>query len=253
MQIEAPAGMRNAILVTGTDTGIGKTTVACGLAAALAARGLRVAVCKPVETGCDPLPSGTAGSSDAERLRYFSGCPEPFDVVCPYRFRQPLAPSIAGRFEDRSVDLDDLRERIDRLRSRYDLTLIEGAGGLLVPVAGKITFADLAVRWDTPVLVVVGNKLGALNHAQLTIRWGQTAGVEIAGYVLNALAPREDVAAATNARALTELIGPPLGIFPWLDEVRETPDDRRRLAQVTEDVIEIERLLARTRRTASSG
>lgn len=228
-----------AYLVTGTDTGIGKTTVACCLAAGLAARGRRVGVMKPVETGCEPDAAGVLVPADATRLRFFSGCREPLERICPERFRAPLAPSAAARREGRRVDLRTLAATVREIASAHDVSFIEGAGGLLVPVDGRTTFADLARDWQLPVLVVVGNRLGALNHAQLTVAHARAAGLHVAGYLLNTLAPVMDVAMETNAALLEELIGPPLGTVPWLGPVECTAAERDRLARVAEDRIDV--------------
>jgi dethiobiotin synthetase len=230
-----------AYFVTGTDTGIGKTTVTCGLAAALVARGHSVGVAKPVETG---WTDETEYASDAARLRYFSGCDEPLDVIAPYRLRDPLAPLIAARREGVAIDLGRLDASIRRLRSEFDVALIEGAGGLLVPVTEGVTFGDLAARWKVPLLVVVGNRLGALNHAQLTVRWARSCGLTVAGYVVNSLAPEPDLSSLTNVEALREILGPPLGVFPWVGHVQQTPAERARIGRIAEKNIDIDALVS---------
>lgn len=222
-----------AYFVTGTDTGVGKTTAVCGLAAALAARGRKVGVAKPFETGCDADAAGTLIPADAVRLRYFSGCDEPLERICPYRCRPPLAPGVALPRERITPDLDGLGATLRGIIERHDVTFVEGAGGLLVPVQGATTFAELARAWDLPVIVVVGNRLGALNHAQLTVRVARQAGLAVAGYLVNALGPDADVATETNLSALADLLGPPLGTLPWLGAVACVPADRARLAAVT--------------------
>jgi dethiobiotin synthetase len=226
-------------LVTGTDTGIGKTTVACAIAAGLGARGLRIGVSKPVETGCEKgVPA------DAVRLRYFADSREPLDAICPYRFRAPLAPFVAARREGRNVDLDLLEESIDGCRSRHDVTLVEGAGGLLVPLTECETFADLAARCALPLLVVVGNRLGALNHARLTIDWARRSGLEVAGYVVNSLSGGSDEAVESNFESLRELLGPALGELPWLGPLECSEADRRRLAEVASERLDLGALSA---------
>jgi len=228
-----------ALFITGTDTGIGKTTVACAIAAALAADGARVGVVKPVETGCNEGRDGKFVPEDAVRLRYFSGCREPLAAICPYRALAPLAPSVALAAEGCDIDLGELNRTIRGVVSRHEITLIEGAGGLLVPVRGVLTFADLARDWGWPVLVVVGNRLGALNHAQLTLRWAGAIGLRVAGYVVNTLLPENDVAADTNVRPLAESLGPALGVFPWLGPIACTEADRMRLAGVAGENIDL--------------
>ncbi len=227
-----PILLQRCFLVTGTDTGIGKTTVACAIAAAAAARGSKVGVLKPFETGCIPDQRGVLTPLDAVALRYFSGCKESIDVICPYRFTDPLAPSIAAVRDGHDIQIDAIVKTIADFRRRYDLTLVEGAGGLLVPIWRDTTFADLARSADLPLLVVVGNRLGAINHAQLTMGWARAVGLESAGYIINTLQEENDLAAQTNADVLAELLGPPLGIMPWLGEIEQSEEDRRRLAEV---------------------
>ena len=235
-----------AFFVTGTDTGIGKTTVSSAIAAGLAARGLRVGVAKPLETGCEPLPDGALFAADAARLKFFSGCAADPDAICPFRFREPLAPAVAARRSDRTIDLARIAEAIGDLARSHDVTIVEGAGGLLVPVAPGVTFAELAREWRLPVLIVVGNRLGALNHAQLTVRAVQEMDLAYLGYVVSSLAPVEDVAALTNREVLAEIIGPSLGVLPWLGEIRESPADRARLAAAAEASLALDAFNPRT-------
>ncbi|OFV87293.1 MAG: dethiobiotin synthase [Acidobacteria bacterium RBG_16_68_9] len=231
-----------AFLLTGTDTGVGKTTVGSALAAALASRGVKVGVAKPFETGCRVDADGTLVPADAWQLRYFAGCDEALETICPIRCAEPLAPAVALRREGRIIDLASLRAAMLGIVARHEITLIEGAGGLLVPVARSATFADLARDWKLPVLIVVGNRLGALNHAQLTVRFAEHASLPVAGYIINTLGPEADLATETNVEALAELVGPPLGVLPWLGVVRCTPDDRVRLAAAAEKHIALDAL-----------
>jgi len=235
--------LQTCYFITGTDTGIGKTTVTCALAAALAERGVRVGVMKPVETGCDLDSAGNRVAADAVRLKYFSGCAEPLDRLCPVRLRDPLAPSVAARREATEIDLDALRRQLASLTVRYDVTLVEGAGGLLVPIHDGVTFADLARDWGMPVVVVVGNRLGALNHAQLTMRCARQAELTVFGYVVNSLTEQLDIAAQTNINCLSELLGPSLGVFPWVGPVECSPEHRKSLARVAEAALDVSSFL----------
>lgn len=235
--------LQRSFLVTGTDTGVGKTTVSCAIAAAAAARGCSVGVLKPIETGCRPDPRGVLIPEDAENLRYFSGCREPIDTICPYRFTDPLAPSVAAVRDGHDIQVEALVATIRDFRKRYDLTLVEGAGGLLVPIWQDTTFADLADLAELPLLIVVGNRLGAINHAQLTAGWARAVGLETVGYVVNTLAPEQDLAARTNIDVLADLLGPPIGIFPWLGRYERTPEDRARLAEAGAHALAISALM----------
>jgi dethiobiotin synthetase len=197
------------LLVTGTDTGVGKTFVACALAAELRARGRSVAVMKPIETGVDGEPA------DAVRLREAAGDHAPLDVVCPIRLRAPLAPAIAARLEDRTLDVDALVRAVERRARDADVLLVEGAGGLLVPIAGSTTYLDLALRCRLPLLVVAANRLGTINHCALTARVARAAGLDVRGFVLSQPTPETDLSADTNAAAIAELTGLAcLGVLP---------------------------------------
>jgi len=236
--------MTHGILITGTDTAIGKTTVACGIAAALAARGLRVGVLKPAETGCPPAADGSLIPQDGTLLKYFSGSDAPLARVCPVRFAEPLAPLVAARRSGRAVDWQAIEVAWQETSAAHDITLVEGAGGLLVPLAENRNFADVARAWRLPLLVVVGNRLGAINHALLTIRHARELGLDIIGYVVNSLQTEGDVATQTNAEMLRELLGPPLGVIPSLPALEPNSDVRARLATTFSAVVDLDRLLA---------
>ncbi len=194
----------SAIFVTGTDTGVGKTFVACAAAAALRARGLRVGVMKPVETGVMREPE------DALALRAAAGDPAPLDDVCPYRLRAPLAPAVAARLEGVTLDVERLIALVERRTRETDALLVEGAGGLLVPVVGRVTWAELAARLALPLLIVAANRLGTVNHCALTARVAAAAGLRMRGFVLSQPAPASDESAATNADTIAALTGLPI-------------------------------------------
>jgi dethiobiotin synthetase len=229
-------------LITGTDTGIGKTTVASALAAALRRRGRDVGVMKPAETGCSADGDGRLQPADAQQLRWFAGRSDALDVVCPVALRDPLAPALAARREGVRIDFDDLIRRVTAFASTCEIGLIEGAGGLLVPLTDQATFADLALACRLPLLVVVGNRLGCVNHAALTIRWAQSAGIEVAGYVINTLQPEGDLATQTNVELLEEMLGPSLGVLPWLGKIECSEADRQRLADLGDRHLRIDGL-----------
>ena len=200
--------------ITGTDTGVGKTFVACGIAAALHARGLTVGVMKPIETGCGP--PGARRPADAIALRNAAGSTLDLRQICPCQLEAPLAPDMAARLEGTRIDPAVIVAAYRGIDSAHDVTLVEGAGGLLVPIDGRYTMAELARDLDLPLLVVVDSKLGAINHTLLTLEVAAARGLCVAGYILNRAAPDEDAAAETN----TELIArcsdvPCLGRVAW--------------------------------------
>ncbi len=197
------------LLVTGTDTGVGKTFVACALAHALRARGRTVAVLKPVETGVTDQPE------DALRLRDAAADPAPLDDVCPYRLRAPLAPSVAARREGVRIDLARLEALIERRVRMADVLLVESAGGLLVPIADSVTYADLAARLRLPLLIVAANRLGTVNHCALTARVAESMRLPVVGVVLSQPAPDRDASADSNGDTIAGLTGlPVLGELP---------------------------------------
>lgn len=227
--------MERTVLITGTDTGVGKTVVTCGLAAALRRLGKRVGVVKPFETGCAPNGHGELRPADAEMLRAFAASDLPLDRICPVRCRQPLAPAVALERENREVDLESVRAGVASIAAAHDVTLVEGAGGILVPVVGRLAFGDLARQWEMPIVVVAANRLGVLNHLQLTIEWAASRRLRVLGYVLNATGEEHDVARETNPAALAELVGRPLGTIPWLGGVTPEAHCVSRLAGAFED------------------
>jgi dethiobiotin synthetase len=201
----------SALFVTGTDTNVGKTFVSCALIHALRARGRRIAVMKPVETGVGEV------AEDAAALRAAAEDPAPLERICPVRLRAPLAPSVAARLEGRTIDPDALARGIDERAAAADLLLVEGAGGLLVPIAGRFTFADLARRCRLPVLLVAANRLGTVNHAALTARVAASYDLDVRGFVLSQPAADTDQSAETNAGEIAALTGLRcIGVLPHL-------------------------------------
>jgi dethiobiotin synthase len=150
------------LFVTGTDTGVGKTLVACTVARALRERGIDLGVMKPIETGV-----GSDGPLDAIALRAAAGAEDALDLVCPQQFALPAAPTVAAAHEGREVDLVMLDAAWAVLAARHDSMLVEGAGGLLVPAAAGVTMADLAERFGLPLLIAARGSLGTINHTLL--------------------------------------------------------------------------------------
>ena len=186
--------------ITGTDTGAGKTYVT-----ALAVEGLRARGIDAV--GCKPVCCGERG--DAERLAAASGGLD-IDEVNPVWLQSPLAPYVAGLLENREIALAELVEPCRRLMERHETVLIEGVGGWEVPLAPGLAVPDLAAELGLPVVVVVGNRLGALNHALLTVRAVQARGLTCEGIILNELFDELDTAAITNKGVIEDLTGVPL-------------------------------------------
>jgi dethiobiotin synthetase len=209
--------MGGGLFITGTDTGVGKTFIACGLAGLLRESGYRVGVMKPAETGCRER-DGELVPEDAVRLKEASGCEEPLEKICSYRLKDPLAPSVAAERGGVTIDIGLVQKLYGKISSKHDITIVEGAGGLLVPLLPHYTYADLAKLLKLPVIVIAANRLGAINHLLLTLEHATCRGLRVLGYVLNHLENRPSIAAETNAEALRFLTAVAcLGEIPHVD------------------------------------
>ncbi|HET8562443.1 MAG TPA: dethiobiotin synthase [Candidatus Binatia bacterium] len=209
--------MGKGIFITGTDTGVGKTLVACGLAGVLRASGYAVGVMKPAETGCQEK-DGSLFPEDAYLLKEASGCEAPLEKICPYRLRQPLAPSVAAETEAIRIDVGHIIDLYNEISAAHDITLVEGAGGLLVPLLPSYTYADLTRVLKLPLLVVAANRLGIINHLLLTLEHASCRELRVLGYILNQLESQPSLAAATNRESLSTMTSIPcLGEIPYID------------------------------------
>lgn len=209
--------MGKAIFITGTDTGVGKTFVTAALAGYFYACGYSVGVMKPAETGCREI-DGNLIPEDALILKAASGSGDSIETICPYRLPEPLAPSVAAERAGVKIDVDHLRTLYDEIRARHEITLIEGAGGLMVPLLPSYTYADFAGSLKLPVLVIAANRLGVINHLLLTLEHAGCKGLQVLGYVLNHVANEVSLAAATNREVLSGLTGMPcLGELPFVE------------------------------------
>ena len=204
----------SAFFVAGTDTGVGKTRVTTGLLVAARADGLRVVGMKPVASGAD-RQDGRLVSDDALRIAAASGEPIAYEDLNPYCLLEPISPHIAANRADIKVDIDKIVEISRRLRNGRDLLLIEGAGGWYTPINELQSLASLAVALGSPVILVVGLKLGCLNHARLTFEAIARSGCRFAGWIANHIEPDFE-ACDENLATLTHLLGAaPLGVLHY--------------------------------------
>jgi dethiobiotin synthetase len=180
--------MTRGLFVTGTDTGVGKTTITLGLMQALQARGQTVTAMKPVASGCTSTPSGLV-SDDALRLQASSSVDVCYERVNPYAFEPPIAPHLAAEAVGVRIDIDVIEQALRCLAAESDQVLVEGVGGWLVPISQRQTMADVALALELPVIMVVGVTLGCINHALLTAGAVQSAGLRLAGWIANRVDP----------------------------------------------------------------
>jgi dethiobiotin synthetase len=190
------------LFITATDTGVGKTVIASAIANWFHRRGKRVGVCKIVATGCI-LRGDQLVSEDAESLARASGSRFPLEVVCPIRYAEPLAPAVAAERAGVSLDWSLLQQSLDTLASQSDVLIVEGVGGVMVPMDDRHTVLDVAAWLKLPAIVVARPALGTINHTVLTVNALRAAGFDVAGVVINrCLANSADVAEQTNPAAI---------------------------------------------------
>jgi dethiobiotin synthetase len=212
------------VFVTATGTDVGKTLVSRCLVLALARRGLRVAGIKPIETGCAPCPR------DAELLARASGAPDLAHGAAWYRAAPPLAPyAVELSTGAAPPDVPAILERASSLAARFDALLVEGAGGLLVPISRATSMADLAREFQLPLLLIADDRLGVLSHVLTAYEAAQQRALEVLAVVLNRCSVSPDPSAGTNLEILRQRLPQPIVEFPHL-----TSDDDASLAMAAE-------------------
>ena len=237
--------MASGLFVTGTDTGVGKTLVTGGIAALWADAGVDVGVMKPVESGCARTAGGLM-PGDASFLAAMSRSVDGIEKICPIALEHPLAPLTAAALENREIDLDKIERHFTDLASRHEVMLVEGAGGILAPLAPGRCIVDLAVRLGLPLLVVAGAHLGGINHTLLTVERAQREGIPVTGILLNCMLERWGEA-ERNAPMLIEEFSsvPVLGTIRHDPGLRTLPDQRDRVVDLVGGSIDADALLAR--------
>ncbi len=212
--------MTKGFFITGTDTGVGKTVVAGAVVKALHSLGVRTGVMKPVETGCR-REGDTLVPADGAFLRQVAGIDEPLAMITPFRFESPLAPLAAADIEAMEVQVKGIKDAFLRMSRKYDAMVVEGIGGLMVPLRKDYYVAELAADLGLPLVVVARPGLGTINQTMLTLSHALRAGLTVAGIVINYSTPPErSLAEATNPGMLSRLAGAPLlGTFPYIEEI----------------------------------
>ena len=227
------------LFITGTDTGVGKTVVAAGLVASLRNSGVDIGVMKPIETGF------SLHSSDAFFLKRMAGVDDPLNSITPYRLKHPLSPFAAAQIERVSIRFEKIRWAYHRLLREHQALLVEGAGGLLVPITRKMTMADLALRLNLPLLIVARTNLGTLNHTLLTVEVARRRGIKVAGVIFNHLVQRRGLAEKTNPSVIKDFLSVPiLGEIPYAPFLKEKSGDREKIKKLIEAHVDIARVIS---------
>jgi dethiobiotin synthetase len=214
---ESEPGMRRGLFVTGTDTAVGKTAVACALARRLVEQGVSVKVRKPVESGCH-REEGRLVPADARLLKIAARSDEPLEVICPYPLEAPLSPERAARLAGVALSLDKLKTACLAGVGEKDFLLVEGAGGFLSPLAPGARVAELAAALRLPVLLVAADRLGCLNHVLLTAEAIAARGLTLSAVILNRLTPAHE-AGMDNAADLARWLGCSIVTLPYAAEL----------------------------------
>jgi len=214
--------MSKGFFIAGTDTGVGKTIMAGAMIKALSFLGHRVGAMKPVESGCG-REGGLLVPFDGMFLKQTAHMDEPVTLVTPCCFESPLAPLAASEIDKKEVDIPEIRRAFKGLSAKYRAMILEGIGGLMVPVKKDYYVVDMAKEFGLPLLLVARPGLGTVNHTMLSIRCALDEGLEVAGVVINySKPPQESLAEKTNPKLLAQICPVPIiGIFPYLSILDE--------------------------------
>lgn len=217
--------MPHSYFIVGTDTGVGKTYIASALIRYFAAKGTRVVGMKPVASGCE---LGTQGvwenqlvNEDMAALYAASNVKASLDDINPYRFAPAIAPHIAAAQAGVTIDTDVILHHYQTLQNLAELLIVEGAGGFLVPLNATETIADLAVKLNAPLILVVGMRLGCINHALLTVEAIKARGLTLAGWVANQVDANMPVFEENLASLQQRIAAPCLAVVGWQEEVSD--------------------------------
>ncbi|MDY6862853.1 MAG: dethiobiotin synthase [Thermodesulfobacteriota bacterium] len=224
--------------VIGTDTGVGKTVVTGSIAAYLCNKGLKVGVMKPAESGCS-IEDGKPVPEDTIYLKKMSGCSLSIDTINPYRFVLPLAPGIAAEMEGKEIKEEEIIQKFRIIKKEHDVTLVEGAGGLYVPIYENKLNSHLVLKLSLPVIIVSRGNLGTINHTLLTVKQAQYLRMKICGVIINYTGPVESVAERTNPEVLKKYLNVPLlGVFPYIEK-KEDINCKEFLAGLVKEKIDL--------------
>ncbi len=207
------------VFITGTDTGVGKTIVAAALAKHMKSIGLSIGVMKPVTSGCSVV-DGALVSDDAELLIWAAESTDNRRDIAPFLLREPIAPSEAAAQDGVRIDHEVLTTAYEKLAAVHDLVIVEGSGGLMVPLIGGYLIADLIIKLNIPLIVVARPNLGTVNHTILTCYAARNLGIKIIGVIINNFPINPGKAEESAPHLISSLAGAPvLGVFPHIETV----------------------------------
>jgi len=234
--------MNRGFFITGTDTDVGKTVVTAGLLATLRKRGYDIGLMKPFQTDFIEA-EGRLLSPDLEFVLKFVDLETDYDLMNPIRLREPLAPSVAAEVEGVEIDLTKVDRAYEELLELHQGLLVEGAGGLMVPLAKNFLTPDLVKSFELPIIIVARPNLGTINHTVLTVKVARELGIKVLGVIINGLKEAEaGIAEKTNPEVIAELADVPiLGIVPYIEDL-DSNADKVDLARIFEENVEIDKI-----------
>jgi len=193
------------IFITGTDTGVGKTFISCIIAQSLRKKGLKVGVMKPIETGCK-RKGAILVPRDGILLKKAAKVNDPINMIVPYRFHYPLSPFMAAILEGKRISIPKIKNIFLKFLKKYDFILLEGAGGILVPITKNFSYINLIKELNLSPIIIASNRLGVINHTLLTLSLLSYYKITPQCIILNNLSARKDISQKTNLSALNKLI-----------------------------------------------
>lgn len=212
-----------AYFVIGTDTNVGKTYIAAGLVKHFVDLGFNTVAMKPVASGCDMLQTASLPpvlmNADVTALLAASNMQVPLSLVSPYRFAPPIAPHIAAAQAGVDISIEHIAAAYQQLAAMAEVVIVEGAGGFFVPLSADATLADLAVKLDIPIILVVAMRLGCINHALLTVAAIEARGLKFAGWIANTVDADMDRFAENLASLQQRIAAPCLSVVAWQGQV----------------------------------
>ncbi|RMF92665.1 MAG: dethiobiotin synthase [Candidatus Schekmanbacteria bacterium] len=211
------------VFITGTDTEVGKTVIASSLAMHLVSRGIKVSVMKPIETGCK-IRSKILAPADGINLKYASASDISLSQIVPSRYKNPLAPMPASRIEKKPVNLKRIKECFDTVKKIGDFCIVEGLGGIMVPITKDYFVRDMIKDFGFPLIIVARPLLGTINHTALTVEAAKKGKIKISAIVISGYNRKtKNIAEKTNPDVLRELFPEiPIFIFPKIERINST-------------------------------
>lgn len=224
------------IFITGTGTEIGKTVVAGGLAAALKTYDVHVGVMKPISSG---------GVADAHFLKHAAQVDDPLTLINPIQLEHPLAPSVAAKLEDNVIDISNITTAYNQLKLKYEFLIVEGVGGIAVPITDEMLIVHLIKRLNLPVLIVADAGLGTINHTLLTVAFAKQYNLEIVGIVLNERQNKPiGIAEQTNPAEIERITNiPVIGVVPYDKKWDSQKPDVTFLAECILNNVDLKKML----------